>query len=87
VVLILRPRARPPHYQLENTRPRNLDELTILVERAADAGAVDGDAAGAALAHLVKNLVGVTAAVRVVQSGGIERSLGKAKRIVDKRAL
>jgi phenylacetate-CoA ligase len=27
----------------------------------------------------------VTAAVRVVQPGGIERSLGKARRIVDNR--
>ena len=59
----------------------------MLVERAPTAGSVDGDAAGAALAHLVKNLIGVTAAVRVLPSGGIERSLGKARRIVDKRQL
>jgi phenylacetate-CoA ligase len=85
--LILRQPALAPHYQLEITRPRSLDELTILVERAPGADAVDGDAAGKALAHLVKNLVGVTAAVRVVPCGGIERSLGKAKRIVDKRSL
>ena len=42
-------------------------------------------AAGAALANLIKNLIGVTAAVNVLQVGGIERSLGKAKRVVDKR--
>jgi phenylacetate-CoA ligase len=30
-------------------------------------------------------LIGVTAAVQIVASGGIERSLGKAKRVVDKR--
>ena len=85
--LILRQPALAPHYQLEITRPRALDELTVLVERAPAAAAADGDAAGAALAHLIKNLVGVTAAVRVMPSGGIERSLGKAKRIVDKRKL
>jgi phenylacetate-CoA ligase len=85
--LILKQPALAPHYQLEITRPRALDELTVLVERAPGAGAVDGDAAGAALAHLIKNLVGVTAAVRVMPSGAIERSLGKAKRIVDKRTL
>ena len=83
--LILKQAALAPHYQLEITRPHNLDELTVLVERATGAGSADGDAAGAALAHLIKSLVGVTAAVRVVQCGGIERSLGKAKRIVDKR--
>jgi len=83
--LILRQPALAPHYQLEITRPRNLDELTVLVERAPDAGTTDGEQAGAALAHLVKNLIGVTATVRVLQAGGVERSLGKAKRIVDKR--
>ena len=83
--LILEQAALAPHYQLEITRPRNLDELTVLVERTPDAGSADGDVAGARLAHLIKSLIGVTAAVRVVQSGGVERSIGKAKRIVDKR--
>jgi phenylacetate-CoA ligase len=85
--LILKQAALAPHYQLEITRPRNLDELAVLVERAPGAGSADGDAAGAALAHHIKSLIGVTAAVRVVQPGGIERSLGKARRIVDKRKL
>ncbi len=84
--LILKQPALAPHYQLEITRPRALDELTVLVERVSHANATDGDAAGAGLAHLIKSLVGVTAAVRVMPPGGIERSLGKAKRIVDKRA-
>jgi phenylacetate-CoA ligase len=84
--LILRQEALAPHYQLEITRPKTLDELTVLVERAQGAGSADGDAAGATLAHLVKSLIGVTAEVRVVQSGGIERSVGKAKRVIDKRA-
>jgi len=83
--LILRHPALAPHYQLEIARPKNLDELTVLVERAPDAGAADADKAGAALAHLIKNLIGVTAAVNVLQVGGVERSLGKAKRVVDKR--
>jgi phenylacetate-CoA ligase len=83
--LILKQEALAPHYQLEITRPKALDELTVLVERAPGAGGVDGEAAGARLSHLIKSLIGVSAEVRVVQSGGIERSLGKAKRIVDKR--
>src|SRR5438552_7160047 len=83
--LILKQAALAPHYQLEITRPRNLDELTVLVERAVGVGHTDGEAAGAALAHLIKNLIGVTASVQIVASGGIERSLGKAKRVVDKR--
>jgi len=83
--LILKHAALAPHYQLEVTRPTVLDELTVLVERAPGAGGADGDAAGAQLAHLVKSLIGISAEVRVVQSGGIERSIGKAKRVVDKR--
>jgi phenylacetate-CoA ligase len=83
--LILKHAALAPHYQLEVTRPTVLDELTVLVERAAGVGGADGEAAGAQLAHLVKSLIGITAEVRVVQSGGIERSIGKAKRVVDKR--
>ncbi len=83
--LILRDAALAPHYQIEISRPQNLDEMTILIERAPAAGGVDGDRAGERLAHLVKNLIGVTAQVRVLAPGGVERSLGKAKRIVDKR--
>ncbi len=83
--LILKHAALAPHYQLEIARPKNLDELTVLVERAPGVGGADGDAAGTQLAHQIKSLIGVTADVRVVQSGGIERSIGKARRVVDKR--
>ncbi len=83
--LILRHPELVAHYQIEISRPKNLDEMTVLVERAPQAGSVDGERAGAALSHLIKSLIGVTADVRVVAPGGIERSLGKAKRVVDKR--
>ncbi|MEP6944257.1 MAG: phenylacetate--CoA ligase PaaK, partial [Betaproteobacteria bacterium] len=65
--LILKHAALAPHYQLEVTRPKNLDELIVVVERAVTAGTRDGEDAGAKLAHLIKNLIGVTAEVRVVQ--------------------
>jgi phenylacetate-CoA ligase len=85
--LILRDPMLAPHYQVEIARPRNLDEITVLVETASAVGATDADAAGQQLAQRIKDLVGVSCAVRVVQSGGIERSLGKAKRVVDKRTM
>jgi phenylacetate-CoA ligase len=55
------------------------------VERSPGAGAADGEAAGKRLAHNIKSMIGVTADVRVVAPGGIERSLGKARRVIDKR--
>ena len=84
--LILKDAALAPHYQLEISRPKTLDEMTVLVERSPATNSVRGDAAGAHLAHLIKSLIGVTAEVRVTAPGGVERSQGKAKRIVDKRA-
>ena len=83
--LILKESALAPHYQLEIARPHTLDELTVKVERAPGVGHADGHKAGATLADRIKNLIGITAVVQVVQQGGIERSLGKAKRIVDQR--
>ena len=85
--LILDDAMLAPHYQVEITRPRNLDEIAVLVERAPTAGAADADAAGARLAQRIKNLIGVSAGVRVMPVGGVERSLGKARRVVDKRSL
>ena len=85
--LILQHAMLAPHYQVEITRPKSLDEMTVLVERAPAAGGADADAAGERLSSRVKNLIGVSCAVRVLPPGGIERSLGKAKRVVDKRRL
>jgi phenylacetate-CoA ligase len=85
--LILADAMLAPHYQVEITRPRNLDEMAVLVERSPTAGAADADAAGARLARRIKNMIGVSAAVRVMPVGGVERSLGKARRVVDKRSL
>src|SRR4029077_20808206 len=39
--LILKEVALAPHYQLEVTRPKSLDELTVLVECASDSAAAD----------------------------------------------
>ncbi|MGA8079798.1 MAG: AMP-binding protein, partial [Xanthobacteraceae bacterium] len=74
-----------PHYILEVTRPERLDELDVIVETRnvlpPDAMLVLADRG----AHLIKSRVGVTAAVRPVAPGSIERSQGKAKRVIDKR--
>ena len=75
------------HYVLELRRDDRLDELTVVSETKPGLLTADADrvAAAAAVAHRIKDLVGVTATVRLVDPGGIERSLGKAKRVVDLR--
>jgi phenylacetate-CoA ligase len=77
-----------PHYVLELRRPERLDELDVVVETRPDAGKLsDTERAELAKAaeHLIKVYVGVTTRVRVVDPGTIERSQGKAKRVIDLR--
>ncbi|WP_040161976.1 phenylacetate--CoA ligase PaaK [Mobilicoccus massiliensis] len=76
-----------PHFQCVLTRPDRMDELTILVE-AAPGSAESGHAALAeTVRHHVKSRIGTNARVEVLGEGGIERSVGKARRIVDQRDL
>ena len=82
---ILQEPSLAPHYYCEISRPQHLDELTVYVETQVGADNETSRAGADALAFRVKSSVGVTIAVEVVASGGVERSLGKAKRIVDKR--
>jgi phenylacetate-CoA ligase len=78
-----------PHYVLEVRRPHSLDELDVLVEMRPelggklDAGQVEDLAKKAD--HLIKAYVGISTTVRVLEPGTIERSQGKAKRVIDRR--
>ncbi len=73
-----------PHYLCVLSRPGNLDELVVQVERAPKAAHAPEDL-GAALSERIKQRVGVTAGVEVLAPHALERSLGKAKRISDQR--
>jgi phenylacetate-CoA ligase len=83
--MILSLPALAPHYQLEITRPAQLDELTIHVERQPTSGLMDGENAGRKLEHTIKAYVGISAQVVIETPGSIERSVGKARRIIDRR--
>jgi phenylacetate-CoA ligase len=78
-----------PHYLLEVRRPQNLDELEVLVEMRPELSGQLGAGEISALAqkaqHLIKAYAGITATVRVLEPGTIERSQGKAKRVIDRR--
>ena len=83
--LILGLPALSPHFQCVLERDGALDSLTVRVERRESAGAEEADAAGTELRRLVKASIGVSVAVDVVAPEGVERSLGKMRRIVDNR--
>ncbi|MGH8189611.1 MAG: phenylacetate--CoA ligase PaaK [Steroidobacteraceae bacterium] len=75
-----------PHYYLELTREGVLDAMTAHVELVAGVDfAASSTAAAHELAQRVKAMVGVTVRVLVHEAGAIERSIGKAKRVVDRR--
>jgi phenylacetate-CoA ligase len=74
-----------PHYVLELHRPHRLDELVVVVEMRPGLNSTDhADIAGNA-ERLIKSYAGVSARVRVVASGALERSQGKARRVLDLR--
>jgi phenylacetate-CoA ligase len=86
--LILKQPELTPHYLLEITRPGSLDELTVHVEMCAElarSGDESRQAATKSLEQNIKGYLGVTTTVLLARPGGIERSVGKAKRVVDKR--
>jgi phenylacetate-CoA ligase len=83
---ILKVKGLAPHYQIVLTRAERLDEMEVLVEAAGGSAEPDARAASAAeLSHHIKGVIGVTAAITVAEPGGVERSQGKARRVIDKR--
>ncbi|CCD38312.1 Phenylacetate-coenzyme A ligase PaaF [Candidatus Paraburkholderia kirkii UZHbot1] len=84
--LLLKRAVLAPHYQIVLTKEGPLDVLTLNVEpcpeSSPDAAALDS--AKAALAYDIKALIG-GAIVNVLAVNGIERSVGKARRVIDRR--
>ena len=78
--------ALAPHYVLVLRRPDRLDELTVRVEARPDVDASACSAAAAAVAERIKTNLGVTVTMDVVDPGGVERSMGKARRVIDERS-
>lgn len=79
-----------PHYQLIVERKDNLDHLTVLVE-VTDSMFSDEVRQLETLEHKIKSelshVLNVSAQVRLVAAKTIERSEGKAKRVIDKRKI
>ncbi|WP_374928202.1 phenylacetate--CoA ligase PaaK [Kytococcus sedentarius] len=74
-----------PHFQCVLTRPGRMDELTIRIEAQPTVQDHQYEALAAVVRHEVKSRIGTSARVEVGGEGTIERSVGKARRIVDER--
>ena len=85
--LLLRVPGLAPHYQLVRTRPNRLDELTVRVESRPDVAPGERAGLGDRLRALVKDRVGVTVSCEVLAPEVLERSQGKAQRVVDRRQV
>jgi phenylacetate-CoA ligase len=74
-----------PHFSLLLTTRGRLDHLTVQVEARPDCPSGRREPAAAEVARAVKDTVGVTVDVAVVDPETLPRSMGKLKRLVDNR--
>ncbi len=87
--LLLKQPKLAPHYQLIVEKEGYLDSLSVNVEMKpefANENHNELEHAASLLEQAIKSYVGVSARVNIQSQGGIERSMGKAKRVIDKRA-
>jgi phenylacetate-CoA ligase len=72
------------HYQIVLTRAGRMDEMEVKVEarRGAETAAQED---ARLLAGRIKDTIGISATVSLLAPDGIERSQGKARRIIDLR--
>src|SRR5579871_4733141 len=75
------------HFIIELTREGRMDEMTVLAEARAESWDGHGlsEAAERVMQH-IKGSIGISARVKAVAPETLERSLGKAKRVIDKRS-
>lgn len=75
-----------PHFQIELSKPRRMDEMRVLVESSRDFSAPEVRQRSAAeLRDKLKANIEITVTIDVADPGGVARSQGKAIRIIDKR--
>jgi phenylacetate-CoA ligase len=84
--IVLRTTGLTPHFQLLLTRTGSRDDLTVLTEASAGLDDRGRAAAAACVVRAVSDVIGVTVGAQVLDPGSLERSTGKLKRVIDKRA-
>jgi phenylacetate-CoA ligase len=83
--IVLRTPHVAPHFRLELTRRGRMDHLTVRAEARPDADHEQRKAAAEAIARAVKDGIGVTVDVDIVDPETLERSAGKLNRVLDSR--
>jgi len=85
--LVLQQALLAPHYHLEIFRDGHLDSLTVNVELQAGVEDIPARRDGVAgeLIKSIRSYIGITTSVIVHPASSLERSLGKAKRVTDRR--
>ncbi|WP_369220799.1 phenylacetate--CoA ligase PaaK [Streptomyces sp. R39] len=83
--IVLRTPGVAPHFQIQISRRGRMDHMTVRVEARHDAASADREAAAKAITQGIKDGVGVTVEVAVVDPETLERSLGKLRRVKDLR--
>ena len=83
--IILAEPGLAPYFQCVLTQPGNMLELTVLAESTKTLGDADRVELEKRIGKRIKDNIGTTAKIEVRAPGGIERSVGKARRIVDTR--
>jgi phenylacetate-CoA ligase len=84
--IVLSTAGLSPHFQLTLSHRERMDEMTVLVEAATDCPSERREAAGPEIAAAVKDRVGVSVGVSIVDPDALERSMGKMRRVIDNRA-
>jgi phenylacetate-CoA ligase len=83
--IVLRTEGLAPHFQVVLSRDGRMDALTVRVEARPDCPPNRRNSAAQDVAEAVKDRVGVTVLVEVVDPDTLERSLGKLQRVIDRR--
>jgi phenylacetate-CoA ligase len=83
--IILRCAGLAPHYEIELSRPRRLDEMRILVEARPGLPPIQYAAHAEELAKKLKDNIGISADIEVVSNNTLKRSAGKASHVRDSR--
>ncbi|MES1928931.1 phenylacetate-coenzyme A ligase isoenzyme [Salinisphaera dokdonensis CL-ES53] len=84
--IICKQKGLAPHYLIELTREGNLDHVALTVERGHDFDEHSTeDETLSSLQQHIKSYIGISTKVTLSAVGTLERSLGKAKHVIDRR--